>query len=349
MRIRPAGPVSKQRHRLRPARLRLPRPGQPQRPQPVPGLPGHPSRLPAGRQDLHIIGGQQHPLAQPRHSRDHMLAAIQHQQHLPASQHPGQRISHRHPRPLPDPQRRRHRRRHPRRVRDRCQLNQPHPVGEPVSHPPRYLTGQPGLTHPARPGHRHQPVIIQQASDFTHRTRPAHETRQSRRKPMHTRRRANRNHPHEITIPAGGGQGPGAPGSGVPRPTPKHAHPGQAPIPPRNRQLSPPWNGASRPDRRPAPAPPPLTRNGNVAASARQMIDLPVAGQPAPNWPICAPCPSQPQRQRGTQSRRSARFGVLADCSIRHCACSSELRAGDRSVRCATIMYDAACRAPVGR
>ena len=197
MRIHLAGPVSEQRHRLRPTRLRLPRPRQPQRRQPVPRLPRHPGRLPAGRQDPHIIGGQQHSPAQSRHGRDHMLAVIQHQQHLPASQHPGQRISHRHPRPLVYPQRRRHRRRHPRRIRDRRQLNQPHPVGEPVSHPPGYLTGQPGLTHPARPGHRHQPVVIQHASDLTDRTRPADETRQRRRKPMHPRYRSDRSNPHE--------------------------------------------------------------------------------------------------------------------------------------------------------
>ena len=85
---------------------------------------------------------------------------------------------------------------------DRRQLHQPHPVSEPARHTPGHLTGQPGLTHPARPGHRHQPAVIQQASDLADRIRPADETRQRRRKTMHARCHATHSHhPRAKLIP----------------------------------------------------------------------------------------------------------------------------------------------------
>ena len=74
---------------------------------------------------------------------------------------------------------------HQRRVPDRRQLRQPHPVREPRRHPPGHLPGQPGLARPARPGHRHQPGLTQQARDLTHRLGPAHETRQRSPEAMH--------------------------------------------------------------------------------------------------------------------------------------------------------------------
>jgi hypothetical protein len=82
-RISPASPVREQRHRLRPVLVRLTiSTGQRQRRQPVPDLPGHRQRLPAGRQDLHVITGCQQPGAQLRGRADHMLAVVQHQQQL---------------------------------------------------------------------------------------------------------------------------------------------------------------------------------------------------------------------------------------------------------------------------
>ena len=183
-RIGPPGPVGEQRHRLRPLGPLI-RARHSQRPQPVPRLPRHSQRLPAGRQDLQIIGGRQQPPAQLRSPLDHMLAIIQHQQQLQPGQHPGQRLRRRHTRLPPHPQRRRHHRRHQHRITDRRQLHQPHPVREPPRHLLSHLTGQPGLPHPARPGHRHQPALTQQARHLAHRPGPPDKTRQHSRETMH--------------------------------------------------------------------------------------------------------------------------------------------------------------------
>ena len=128
-----------------------------------------------------------------------MLAAIQHQQHLLARQQRRQRIWYRHPLQLAHTQHRSHRQRHPRWVRDGRQLHHPHPVSEPARHPPGHLTCQPGLTHPARPGHRHQPKLTQQPGDLIHRTGPADETRQRRHQAMHGPRHRILHHSHTIS------------------------------------------------------------------------------------------------------------------------------------------------------
>ena len=204
MRISAAGPVREQRHRLRSPEVRVIRAGQGQRRQPVPGLPRGPQRLPAGRQDPHIIAGSQQPGAQRRGRADHMLAAIQHQQQLPPGQRTLQRAGSRDPRPLPHPQRRRDRRGHPRRVSHRRQLRQPGPVHEPARHLPGHLSGQPGLAHTTRPGHRHQTVLPQQARDLPDSRDPAYEAGQRSRETMHTTGRGGRRRrPHARTIAAG--------------------------------------------------------------------------------------------------------------------------------------------------
>jgi hypothetical protein len=104
-------------------------------------------------------------------------------------------------------------RRHPDRIVHRGQLRQPHPVREPARHPPGHLARQPGLAHSARPGHRHQPVLLQQARDLTHRLVPAHETGQHDREPMHASGgliRCGPLHPRTITAH-------GQPGTARPR------------------------------------------------------------------------------------------------------------------------------------
>ena len=56
---------------------------------------------------------------------------------------------------------------------------------------------EPGLPRTARSGHRHQPVVIQQARHRAHRGGPAHETRQLSREAMHAARRGpGRRLPH---------------------------------------------------------------------------------------------------------------------------------------------------------
>ena len=205
MRISTPGPVRVQRNGLAPGGIsRIIRRGQGQRRQPVPGFAPCPERLPAGRQHPHVITGRQQPGAQLRGRAGHVLAVIQHQQQLPPGQHPRQRLGGRHPRLLPYPHRRGHCRRYLRRVRYRCQFRQPCPVREPARHLPRHLIGQPGLTRAARPGNRHQPVLIQQPRHLTHRPGPADETGQRNRKAMHpTHPGGHRRPPHARTITAG--------------------------------------------------------------------------------------------------------------------------------------------------
>jgi hypothetical protein len=78
------------------------------------------------------------------------------------------------------------------------------PVGEPGRHPPGHRAGQPGLADPARPGHRHQPVLPQQPRHLAHRPGPADEAGQRGREAMHATSRGGRlGHPHARTITAG--------------------------------------------------------------------------------------------------------------------------------------------------
>ena len=184
--IRVPGPVREQRHRLRPRRLsQVVQIWQGQRRQPVPGLTGHPQRLPAGGQHPHIITSRQQPRTQRRGRADHVLAVVQQQQHLLAGQRPRQRLGRRQSRLLAHPQRRGHHRRHLSGVRHRCQLHQPCPIGELACHLPGHLHGQPGLARSARPGQRHQPVIRKQARDLAQRLGPADEAGQRGREAMH--------------------------------------------------------------------------------------------------------------------------------------------------------------------
>ena len=143
MRVGAAGPVGEQRHRLRPAApLSGVRAGQGQRPQPVPRLPGHRQRLPAGRQHPHVITGRQQPGAQLRGRADHVLAVIQHQQQLLPGQHPRHRLGRRDTGLLAHPQRRRHHRRRP--------APGPAPAPAPPA-TPRPRTGPPPPGPPGRP------------------------------------------------------------------------------------------------------------------------------------------------------------------------------------------------------
>ena len=146
-RIYCAGPVAEQPDRLRPGRATgIIRTGhrQRQRRQPV-RLPRDPQRLPARRQNPHIITRLQQPAAQRGGRADHMLAVIQHQQQqLLAGQHPRHRLGHRDTRLLPHPQRHRHHRRDLRPVLHRRQLRQPFPrrrTGPPPARPPRRPAG----------------------------------------------------------------------------------------------------------------------------------------------------------------------------------------------------------------
>ena len=113
-----------------------------------------------------------------------MFAVIQYQQQLAPGQHHRQRLHERHAWRLLHSEGSRHGRRHQLLLLHGSQLHQPRPISEPPGHPSGHLRGQPRLPHPARTGHRHQPVLTQQADDPCHLLGPAHETRQDSRKPM---------------------------------------------------------------------------------------------------------------------------------------------------------------------
>ena len=117
---------------------------------------------------------------------------------------------------LPHPQRHRHHRRNPRRILHRSQPGQPRAVREPGRRPPGHRAGQPGLAHPARPGHRHQPVLLQQARHLAHRPGPADKARQHDRETMHAGGGHTRRRPlHPRTITAGSEPSTDSPGKGT--------------------------------------------------------------------------------------------------------------------------------------
>jgi hypothetical protein len=108
---------------------------------------------------------------------------------LPRGQRVGQRIGRRDHWQVTDTQCRTHRSRHLRRILDRRQLRQPHPVGEPAGHPSRHLADQPCLPGSAWPGYRHQATLTQLAGDICHRLSPADETGERDREAMYAFRR----------------------------------------------------------------------------------------------------------------------------------------------------------------
>ena len=165
-RLRPAGSVGEQRHRLgflaglaRSAPGFPGRVGQGQRPQPVPCLPGDTQRFPAGGQHPHVVGAEQQPAAHLRGRADHLLAVVQHQQQLPSGQRAGQRVGRRYHGQVMDAQRRGHRGRHRFRSRTAASSASQHPVGEAAGHPLGHLACEPRLPGTTRPGQRHQPVF----------------------------------------------------------------------------------------------------------------------------------------------------------------------------------------------
>ena len=110
-------------------------------------------------------------------------------------------------------ERRCHRIRNQVRIRHAGQLRLPHPIGEPVRHVPGHLTGQPGLSHPARPGHRYHPVPGQEIRDLIQLNGTTDETSQHGREAVHAHRHASGCHRGaqtlqrwELLLQAGGDQ-----------------------------------------------------------------------------------------------------------------------------------------------
>jgi hypothetical protein len=179
-RVKLAGTVGEQDHRRGSSRPGGFRGGHRQRPQPVAGLPSKTRRLLAGRQHPYIISGRQQFRVQLRHRFEQVLTVVHYKQQLLAGQHADQRLHHRHARRLLSTQSSRHGLGQQRRLLDGSQLHQPHAVGELADYSASNFGGQPGLAHPARPGHCHQPIRTQQAGDLVRLPIPADETRQRR-------------------------------------------------------------------------------------------------------------------------------------------------------------------------
>ena len=188
-----------------------------------------------------------------------MLAVIQHQQQLPAGQHPPRSTSAAHPRLLPYPQRRRRSPPEPAPDPSTGASSASHaPSANSASHPPGHLTGQPGLPRTARPRHRHQPVPPQQPRHLGHRPGPADETGQRGREAVHA-----------TEPPAARSDGPRPPcgrpraGSSPERGQPQNSRTGRV------QALQPVTRPASTQRETPAPPPPdPPPRPASPARSA---------------------------------------------------------------------------------
>jgi len=109
-----------------------------------------------------------------------VLAVVEDQQQLLPGQVRAQRFHDRHPGGLAQPEHCGHRGGHQSRLGHRGQLHAPDAVGEAVRYLPGDLIGQPRLAHPARPGHRHQPVLTEQPGHRVHGAGPADETGERR-------------------------------------------------------------------------------------------------------------------------------------------------------------------------
>ena len=132
-------------------------------------------RLPAGRQDAQLRSGLQQPGSQLGGLADQVFAVVQEQKHPAGAQRIGYKLGRVHRAVVPDTQDG-----HDQvcgcarpGLRGPGQFDQPDTVGEGISRLGGRLQGQPRLTHPAWPGERHQPALIQQRPQFGHRRRPA--------------------------------------------------------------------------------------------------------------------------------------------------------------------------------
>ena len=142
-----------------------------------PQLLGRPATLPRRRQHRHRVRPGKDRLDQIRRRVEHVLTVVEHDQQPPARQRPGDAVGHRQPGLGGDAQLGGHRVGHRRRVTDRGQLDQPHPVrrtrrsprrrprspdGSCRPHPPRSTSPTGGLppVRRARPPRRRGPRTI---------------------------------------------------------------------------------------------------------------------------------------------------------------------------------------------
>ncbi len=170
---RRGGPFDEQRDRLRRAAAV---PGQ--RRYGEDPFEGHQQPGPARRQHPHLRAGRQQPFQKRRDTVPDLLAVVQHQERPAFGQCGAHHLVEALPGLLADPQDGRDGRRHPVRTGDRGQVDEPHPVGEPVGRPGRHRQRQPGLAHSTGPDRRDLPMVRQQRGQRGAFTIPPHERRQ---------------------------------------------------------------------------------------------------------------------------------------------------------------------------
>ena len=136
-------------------------------------FPADPQRLPAGRQHPHARAVGQQPGRDDGGGLDHVLAVVEDQQRVPLREgraEPVNRVGAAvatapADRPLAQADRVEDRVRHLGRLGHRSELDEPGQAGRPraigLGQALGRLGRQPGLTHAARSGHRHHPVLAQ--------------------------------------------------------------------------------------------------------------------------------------------------------------------------------------------
>lgn len=167
--------------------------------EPQSRLTGHADRLPARREDPHLVAAGEQQAAQAGDRIDDVLAVVQHQHPGLLGQHRDDRLHDRSARPLPAAQARRHRRRHLLGVLDRGELHHPDPRIRAGREPVRDLGRHPGLADPSRTRHGDEPVPLQRLGHLGDLAVAPDETRQRRREHAHAVRGSRSHVPTVLT------------------------------------------------------------------------------------------------------------------------------------------------------
>ena len=185
-------PLAQRRDRRVPAairdelRLPLPRPLDEQtlrvlrleRVQPPDGLAAYAQRFAARRQDPQAVARAQQRRCQLRAGVDHVLAVVEHQQHVAGGQVVAQRLGRGGPGAAADVERAGDLGRRVRVRTTRREIHEPDPVSASSDLTAGELHGEPGLADAARTSQRHKPRPAEGLTDALKLARPADQRRQ---------------------------------------------------------------------------------------------------------------------------------------------------------------------------